>query len=548
MLEFASYYLARELSEKVVGQLEALFKLSNAICENLEAYLEGRSRKKNNCLIVGPTGNGKTEIARALSQKLKVPFTKVSITEYTLTGYKGKDPHEIVTAEFASAVKNSYHGIKDLAKNYYLYKQALAAFCESESSPEKLKAALEYAAARVFLRHTRVLEFMYDRFNGSEDALETASLIEEIAGEILSFPGFEEKKDKDFPVLMSFQKRPFGLIFIDEADKLLIKERGDDEEGFYRSLQYHLLELIEGGWVRAEKSSDSIDTSHITFILAGAFTETSPEEFAPELKGRLNVRINVRKLGYEDYLAIISSKMQEYLPSGDSTNSIPDVVVVENDAKIELAKICEKENEKEYLGVRRLESLLSKIREAVEWDLMHGSVLPVVVNASFVRWALEADFNFQIPMLPELSQEKKEKIKEIRRKSRVSKDNMVKARVLFLRKELKKIRSGNPANFILQDKLIDYLLLTDSTGKSVLEYLVEDGTISSLSLNRRNLKLLKNALGKEILGKIKIKILEEPEKNSKESSADEYDLDINLSEEEWEKFFKWIEDSDSENS
>jgi ATP-dependent HslUV protease ATP-binding subunit HslU len=548
MLSFASYYLARELSKQVIGQFEALFKLSNAICENLEAYFEGHSSKKNNCLIVGPTGSGKTEIARALSRKFSIPFAKVSITDYTLTGYRGKDPHEIVTVDFAPAVKDNYREIKRLAENYFLYKKALSIFCKSEISPEKRKVAFEYAAARVFFVNRKVLELMYERFNGTEEALKTASLIEEIAAEIDLFPGSEEREDDNFPTSISFQKRPFGLIFIDEADKLLINERGYDEDGFYRNLQYHLLELIEGGSVRADKSSDLIDTSHITFILAGAFTEASPEEFVPELKGRLNVRINVKKLEYEDYLTIINCKLQDYLlsenskNSGNSDSSLPEPVVIENSGKIELAKICAEENEKEYLGARRLNTLMSKIREAVEWELLHDSVFPVVVDASFVKWALETDFSFQLPMLPEINQEEREKIRDICLRGKVPKDNEVKARVLVLKAELEKVQSGDPGSLIPQNKLVDFLLLRDSKGKTVLEYLIEDGAVSYLSLTKSNFRLIKRVISKELLEKITIEVLGGTKKSSDKNEISDKWEEIDIDCEELGKLIEEMED------
>ena len=384
MLRLAVPYLADLLSEEVIGQRNAVETILTAVCENLEAYMQGRPRKLNNILLMGPTGSGKTQIARTIKKVIDIPLVTVTMADYTLTGYRGRDVQEIVTVDFYNAINSDQYGkIKKIIKRYRLATSVLELLKKEENPSVKFRVAAEFAALFVLLGVVKAERLTKRRY---KDSYVLTELIEQMKIMFKELEDVHISSQTNNIRLENFRQKPFGIVFIDEIDKILIKER-DDDISFYRPIQEFILTMIEGAKVTADEGSP-IDTSHVTFILAGAFSEHSPDEFIPELKGRLNIKVKLRKLTYKEYLKIIKKK-------GINIDKLFEgfLVKVEESALNTLAEICERLNEKKYIGARRIDELLSKVNQVLNLEIQNSNSFPIVVDRSFVEWAI----NFEIP-------------------------------------------------------------------------------------------------------------------------------------------------------
>jgi len=513
MLTFASEYLTKKLSEAVIGQEVALESITSAICENFEAFASGKPLKLNNILLMGPTGSGKTEIARSISKALDIPFVRTTMTDFTLTGYRGRDPQEIVTVDFREILTEDHCKIiNTLKEKYFFRKKAIEFLKVLEPSPLKFKIALEFCATTVFFNEAEVMESIFSKYGKDKhvtgvinDARFTIKEVER-SFKILTPP----------PVAFSdFVKKPFGIVFIDEIDKILIKER-DDGAAFYRPMQEFILTMVEGTNVSSEKEFEKaqIDTSHITFILAGAFSEHSPDEFIPELKGRLNVKVRVRKLKFEDYLKI--AKLQKF----DIPEILKDkLVVIEPDATVEIAKICEELNEREYLGARRLKEIVSKVNLAIKRELRNSSSFPITVNADFIKWAVSfmPPYNETISSTPLKSSQDSAPFRkipkmEIRKQIR---DALIRELVSHYEKLLANydgiLKLTGTSSFSKK-----HLIKKDSKGKSVLEYLMEKRAVKKIS--KSTFESFRKVLGGSSLERIlrKVEIINDEDEMEEE--------------------------------
>ncbi|GEM_PF-1173549 len=510
MLQFATTTITEKLSQFIVGQEKAIGDIALAVCRNFEAFLRQEEKKQDNILLYGPTGSGKTEIARRISTVLQVPFVKVVISDYTLTGYKGRDPQEIVLADFRSKLKGWPEKIAERKKRFITYSKATQILKETNISPAGFIAALEFGASAVFFSEKEVMESLVKRYKGREDVLEEGvSAIKLIADEVEKGLSFEyEINEKEF------EKRPFGIVFIDEIDKILQNETSGEKQSFYRPLQEFILTMVEGAVVTHEEHPP-MDTSHITFVLAGAFQEHSVDELIPELKGRLNVKVSIRELEYEDYLKIArqqSIQVPEIL--------LGKVVKLEEDVYEEIALICSELNAKEYLGARRIGEIVSRVNRAITAELSaHVSNEPLVIDRNFVRWAVSFEPIYDInrkPLALPVPEELRSLISNDESEKKAQKPLFTEPEKLksrakdtifaeLVKKQGEKIKKQNGKLTIIRLPFLDNpipkeLTYTNSEGKTVLEYLVEKGVIKKLETPEY--KVLKKHLSPDILKRI----------------------------------------------
>jgi len=500
VLFFAASYLAEKISQKVVGQERAVKEIARALCENFEDYAEDRPLKRNNVLLTGPTGSGKTQIARSLSEILKVPLVKVVMSDFTLTGYRGRDPQAMVVEDLKRAIRREHErALEEMRIRYLAGKRVLDALKESSVSPIVYRAAAEFCGALVFFEEEEVEEKILDRFGGERWVKE---LLSEVKGALKESSELL-KALESCRVRPPFREKPFGVVFVDEFDKILINERDGDSESFFRPLQEFMLPMIEGAVITTEEGR--IDTSFVTFILAGSFAQRSVDEIVPELRGRLNVLAEVRELRFEDYLKIAEVegiKVPEVLEGK--------LVKVKPEALAEIAKVCEELNSREYLGARRLKEVIGRVNDTILAELEDPSSLPIEVSRGFVRWAVSCwasgeayrSASFSLPSAEKgVGKAVRSALKREQLQSSLVEELLERSRRWL--KENRGIIDGGLSSFF------EVLLVKDFTGKSLLERLVEEGAVRFI--NEDYLEFVKDKLGEEVAEKIKEKVTVVPD-------------------------------------
>lgn len=501
MLTFASYAVAEKLSRHVVGQRAAVEDVVSAICENMEAFFLEKPMKVNNILLYGPTGSGKTELARSITKVLDIPFLKETMNDFTLTGYKGRDPQEIVTRDFKKLITSEeVKAISEKREKFLVRKEALEVLKESDLSSIEFLIALEFASSTVFMTEEEALSILRGKYRGRESLVDSvASMVNIVLWDFEGNINIGHAIDE-----AEFRSKPFGVVFIDEIDKILINERDGYSESFYRPLQEFILTMVEGSVVTHEDWG-SIDTSHITFILAGAFINHSIDEIIPELKGRLNVRVKVRELGYEDYLEIARLQKLE-IPEILSGK----VVEIRDGVFEEVARICEELNAEEYLGARRIKEVISKVNRAIKKELTFFSgEEPLVIDKSFVRWAVSFDSSRStdcqgVSVFSDFSRDSglgksklnKTKMKEIKKRLR---DKIFRDLVEKYRRKIEEFSGKLTVAFPFSVNVKE-LKFKNSEGKTVIEYLVEKGILKEMT--EGNFRFLKKKLSKRIVDNI----------------------------------------------
>lgn len=440
--------IVSELDKYIIGQKDA--KKCVAIA------LRNRSRRKKldpelqeeispkNIIMIGPTGVGKTEIARRLSKLVNAPFIKVEITKYTEVGYVGRDVESMirdlvaisvnmVKKEYSTmveekALKNAYDKIVDIIipkKGFEFDDRQVSGFhMERESIFE---SDTMYEQMRK--------QYLEDLKNGNLDDMEIeyesempnvipvmsvmgGSGLEDIDMQIQSMLGdLMPKKSKrkkstvkdalrifiteETEKLIDMEKvtieavkrvEDMGIVFIDEIDKIAGVESKSGPDVSRQGVQRDLLPIIEGTTVNTKYGP--IKTNHILFIAAGAFNVSKPSDLIPELQGRFPIRVELSSLSEEDFRKILT------VPKNSLTLQYKELLKTEGvaieftrDGIAEIARIAQVLNdENENIGARRLHTIMEKLLEDILFDAPDLDAMNknFTINAEFVKNKLEA--------------------------------------------------------------------------------------------------------------------------------------------------------------
>jgi len=421
MSTFTPREIVSELDRYIVGQGDAKKAVAVALRNRwrrlqLDETMREEVQPKN-ILMIGPTGVGKTEIARRLAKLAKAPFIKVEATKFTEVGYVGRDVEQMIR----DLVESAIHIVRETQR------KEVTAKAEINAEERVLDALVGGNAStdtrakfRKMLREGDLSEkeIEVDVAANSSPAMPSfdvpgmpgASMgmvnLSDMFGKAFSGQTTTKKMpvSESYDVLMSDEADKLlnedaiireainlventGIVFIDEIDKITTKsDRGGDisREGVQRDL----LPLIEGTTVSTKHGP--VQTDHILFIGSGAFHVAKPSDLLPELQGRLPIRVELKALTRDDLVRILNEPESSLIKQYIALLSVEGVTLTFTpDAIKQIADLAAEINQGvENIGARRLHTVLEKLLEEISFDASERAGESITINADMVTLKL----------------------------------------------------------------------------------------------------------------------------------------------------------------
>ncbi|WP_342532277.1 ATP-dependent protease ATPase subunit HslU [Lysinibacillus sp. FSL R5-0849] len=438
--------ITEHLDRYIVGQNEAKRAVAIALRNRYRRSLLNEDMKAEvipkNILMIGPTGVGKTEIARRIAKLTNAPFVKVEATKFTEVGYVGRDvesmvrdlveaSHRLVKEEMMESVKEQAEQLANEAIVKLLVpslrkKQSMQNPFEmlfggkeqtstEDTSSEETEVRSKRAQIAIDLRNgklenewitvevTEQTPSIFDALQGTGMDMSANNGMQDMLSSLM--PKKQKKRRvqvKDARRILTIEEanklidadevaqesivraEQTGIIFIDEIDKIASKEGNSSANVSREGVQRDILPIVEGSTVTTKYGA--VKTDYMLFIAAGAFHMSKPSDLIPELQGRFPIRVELEKLTKQDFVRILQEPDQSLILQYKALLETEGVEInFTSDAIERIAEIATEVNqETDNIGARRLHTILERLLEELSFEAAEIAPASIPINAAYV--------------------------------------------------------------------------------------------------------------------------------------------------------------------